>query len=175
MNIFALSHDPITAAMYAVDAHVVKMPLESAQLLSTIWRREPDCPPEAYAATHKNHPCTHWAALTTGNYVWLYEHAVALVREKLYRYPDRPVHASLRVLRALREPPPSVPSGPLLPFVRCMPEAYREPDDTPVHAYRLYYAYGKRHLHSWRRRGAPWWLPFYLDCKPATIDIPQQV
>ncbi|CAH9016459.1 putative pyrimidine dimer DNA glycosylase/endonuclease V [Vibrio phage 150E35-1] len=38
MNIFALSECPIQSASYAADKHIVKMPLESVQLLSTAWR-----------------------------------------------------------------------------------------------------------------------------------------
>jgi hypothetical protein len=169
MNIFALSNDPVVAAIYCADSHVVKMPLESAQMLSTVWASHPDCPCVAYTPTHQNHPCTRWASLTTGNYLWLHAHAVALVREKLYRYGG--THAVTRVLAALREPPPSVPAGPLLPFAQCMPDEYHVAGD-PVSAYRQFYALGKRHLHSWRRRESPWWLRLYLDCKPATLNTP---
>ena len=38
MNIFYLSEDPLEAAQMMVDRHVVKMILESAQLLSTAHR-----------------------------------------------------------------------------------------------------------------------------------------
>lgn len=167
MNIFALSNDPCIAAVYAVDSHVRKMPTESAQMLSTIWQRDPYPPEVAYKATHLHHPCTVWAGVTTGNYRWLFDHAVALVHEKSYRWPERRLHAVARVLVALREPPACVPVGPLLPFAQCMPEPYRQAD--PVAAYRFFYTHGKRHLHAWTRREAPWWLNLYADCKPATL------
>ena len=38
MNIFYLSDNPVEAAEWMVDRHVVKMVLESAQLLSTAHR-----------------------------------------------------------------------------------------------------------------------------------------
>ena len=38
MNIFYLDHDPVTAARAMTDKHIVKMILESAQLLSTAHR-----------------------------------------------------------------------------------------------------------------------------------------
>ena len=55
MNIFYLSHDPEEAAQYQYNKHVVKMILESAQLLCTAHRElgNDDVP---YKSTHKNHP-----------------------------------------------------------------------------------------------------------------------
>lgn len=38
MNLFYLSHDPDEAARWHLDKHIVKMPLESAQILSTAQR-----------------------------------------------------------------------------------------------------------------------------------------
>ncbi len=37
VNIFMLDHDPVRAAQWHADRHVVKMILETAQLLSTAW------------------------------------------------------------------------------------------------------------------------------------------
>lgn len=37
MNIFMLDHDPLTAAVHHCDKHVVKMIVETAQMLSTAW------------------------------------------------------------------------------------------------------------------------------------------
>lgn len=39
VNIFMLDHDPVAAAAAHCDKHVVKMILETAQLLSTAWHR----------------------------------------------------------------------------------------------------------------------------------------
>ena len=36
MNIFILDRDPVLAAQYQCDKHVVKMVLETAQIMSTI-------------------------------------------------------------------------------------------------------------------------------------------
>ena len=38
MNLFILNKDPIIAAQQQCDKHVVKMPLESGQMLSTAHR-----------------------------------------------------------------------------------------------------------------------------------------
>ena len=69
MNIFILDKDPKTAAEYHCDKHVIKMILETAQMLCTAhWETGSQAP---YRATHKNHPCTKWTRLNTSNYKWL--------------------------------------------------------------------------------------------------------
>ena len=79
MNIFYLSEDPNQAAKYMYNKHVVKMILESAQLLCTAHiisdGESADVP---YKATHKNHPSAIWARESVSNYIWLYDHMIAL-------------------------------------------------------------------------------------------------
>ena len=59
MNIFVLDRDPIKSAEMMCDAHVVKMIVESCQLLSTDDRiRGMNSDVDIlYKATHENHPC----------------------------------------------------------------------------------------------------------------------
>ena len=70
MNLFYLHRDPVEAARLQCDRHVVKMILETAQMLSTA-HLELDGKQVAYKATHKNHPSTVWvrssASLTAGH------------------------------------------------------------------------------------------------------------
>ena len=68
MNIFALSNDPHEAAQMQCDKHVVKMTLETAQILSTVHHLH-GCifADQMYKATHKSHPCTLWAAENSAN------------------------------------------------------------------------------------------------------------
>lgn len=71
MNVFALDLSPKTAARYHCDAHVVKMILETTQMLSTAhWMRGTRGP---YRPTHANHPCSVWVRESTANYKWLHE------------------------------------------------------------------------------------------------------
>jgi len=147
MNIFVLDTSPVAAALMQCDKHVVKMVLESAQMLSTICNGP-------YKATHANHPCTLWAKASTGNYRWLHAHAVALAGEYSARYGK--YHKSERVIHDLSQPPADVPEGPLTPFAQCMPEEFKQ--SCPVQAYRDYY-WTKRAFAEWRKnRPAPnWW------------------
>jgi hypothetical protein len=85
MNIFYLDRDPIEAARLQCDRHVVKMILETAQLLSTA-HNELDGGQIAYKSTHKNHPSAVWARASAENYYWLQRHLGALGHEYFRRY-----------------------------------------------------------------------------------------
>jgi len=104
VNIFVLHTDPVRAARYHCDRHVVKMTLETAQLLSTALALEnPDQAVQLQAAgliyrpTHRNHPCAQWAAESLANYRWLARLGLALAEEYSYRYQGR-VHKSAAVI-----------------------------------------------------------------------------
>ena len=107
MNIFILSEDPIEAAQLQCDKHVVKMIVESAQMLSTVHRmldgkmeRRPskkgsmlqyfklddEREDVLYKACHYNHPSTVWTREACCNYTWHYNHFIALCDEYTYRY-----------------------------------------------------------------------------------------
>ena len=87
MNIFYLHRDPHKAAEYQYNKHVVKMILESAQMLCTahhcIMGSDADVP---YKLAHRNHPSTKWARQSGQNYAWLYYHMMELGREYEKRY-----------------------------------------------------------------------------------------
>mgnify|MGYP001191264200 CR=1 FL=1 len=87
MNIFYLSSCPEKAAQYQYNKHVVKMILESAQLLCTAHNlldgSDADVP---YKSTHKNHPSAVWARQSSANYSWLYFHMLALGEEYTKHY-----------------------------------------------------------------------------------------
>ena len=75
MNIFRLHDDPKIAAQMHCDKHVVKMILETAQMLSTAYRvlssEKLADDVGMYKMAHKNHPSTIWTRPSTENYMWL--------------------------------------------------------------------------------------------------------
>ena len=87
MNIFYLDEDPVKAAKYQYNKHVVKMILESAQMLCTahhlIMGDDADVP---YKIAHPKHPSTQWVTYSASNYAWLYQHMLALGDEYTKRY-----------------------------------------------------------------------------------------
>jgi hypothetical protein len=136
MNIFYLDTCPIRAAQQQCDKHVVKMILESAQMLSTA-HHEFGSDRAVYKSTHKNHPSTVWARECTANYRWLYAHMMALGDEYTRRYGK--THLTIEKCKeALSAPPEGMPWNiDHTPPPQCMPDEYKRYD--AVEAYRLYY------------------------------------
>lgn len=144
MNIFAVDRNPVIAAQMLCDKHVVKMILESAQIMSTINGGP-------YKPTHANHPCVIWAQKRT-NYEWLAKHALALCQEYTVRYNK--VHKCQPIIIELANKAHLRPIG-CSDFVQCMPEQYRDVD--PVYAYRKYYCNDKATFAVWKDGNEPWW------------------
>lgn len=155
MNIFALSHCPTESARWQHDKHVVKMLLETAQMLSTNARLVPEwyekCQqyqsviPEhvhqwLYAPAYVNHPCTIWARQTLGNFRWLALHGQALWREFDYRFggPHKSYERVIKPLVELCHESFDYGSVSMTPFATAMPDEYKVPDN-PVQSYRNYY------------------------------------
>lgn len=87
MNIFASDICPVKSARFLDDKRLVKMVLETAQLLSTaIFLNTEEKNDELYRPTHKKHPCAIWAGYSRENYAWLKEHFIALYSEYNHRY-----------------------------------------------------------------------------------------
>ena len=150
---FVLDFDPKLAASYYVDAHVVKIPLELAQVVSTVfWANNKPAP---YKPTHKNHPLTLWAGESLGNMEWLLCHAFALGEEYTRRYGK--VHKSIGVLKELNQNLDiDFPEYDPTPFALCMPQEYK--CESAVQSYRNYYLKEKRHLAKWKTQKPSWWI-----------------
>lgn len=154
MNIFALDLNTPFAARAHCDKHVVKMIVETAQLMSTaINVTNGNIHMGFYKTTHVNHPCAIWARETSGNYYWLAMLGLNLCAEYTHRYYK--THASQKVIRSLMkyEGPPQ---GMLQPFIYCGPEEYNQGD--PIEAYREYYRQDKRAMAVWTNREQPDWF-----------------
>ena len=151
MNIFVLDSNHFRNASFHVDKHIVKMPLESAQLACTALHEYGVETP--YKPTHRNHPCAIWSRQTQANFVWLCHYGLALCDEYTFRYGKR--HKSADVLAWCLDRQEKLPIGELTPFAQAMPEQYRQPD--ALLAYRAYYITAKAHLAVWSRRDTPAW------------------
>lgn len=180
MNIFILDDHPVEAARLQCDKHVVKMVLESAQMLSTAHRildgietripsksgktmvkgwTHPTLDNFLYKAVHVGHPCTVWTMESDANYRWHYKHFVALCDEYTYRYGK--VHSTDDQLREmLRACPKNIPKIGLTPFKLAMgaaPECINESD--PVGSYRAFYQTKQdRFSMDWTKRPIPEWF-----------------
>jgi hypothetical protein len=138
MNIFYLSEDPNEAAKYMYNKHVVKMILESAQLLCTAHIiSDGEAANVPYKATHKNHPSAIWARESTANYKWLYNHMLALGNEYTRRYGKKHL-TILKCSGILSNAPANVTKTEFTPMPQCMPDQYKVPGNS-VEAYWNYY------------------------------------
>ena len=158
MNIFYLDKDPIIAAQMSCDKHVVKMILESAQMLSTTHRildgDEYADKVGLYKLAHKNHPSTIWVRSSSKHYKWLYDHMIALMEEYTYRYGKH--HATERLIEPLRIEPWLIPNNGFVDPPQCMPEILKGEDT--VLAYQTYYILEKSGFAKWSKREIPAWF-----------------
>ena len=158
MNIFFLDRYPHVAARYHCDKHVVKMIIETAQLLSTAHRvLDGDNYADShglYKRTHENHPCAMWARASMWNYRWLWSLLSGLCAEYTLRYGK--THATERMLDSLRLQPHNIPVGYAVDPPQCMPDEYKHL--SAVSAYRAFYSGDKRRFAAWNHGPKPdWW------------------
>jgi len=167
MNIFALSRNVKACARFHCDQHVVKMPVETAQLLSTAlhchdqerWA-ELNASGLAYKPTHFNHPCAVWARECVNNYLWLGALGRELCAEYWFRFARerQRTHKSATVLDALIANAPRLPRLPCItPFPMVMPQEYVVGHD-PVASYRNYYRLHKASFARYTGREVPDWM-----------------
>lgn len=163
MNIFVLNEFPGQAAKDLCDKHVVKMILESTQLLSTVTHQRGFEGP--YKITHANHPCTKWVATAPANWAWLTLHAMYMCYEYSDRYHKK--HKCQDLIQDFGSRGPEIWKTKDFenitlymehtPFAQCMPDQYRQAD--AVEAYRAYYRAEKRDIARWTEPGkAPEWF-----------------
>ena len=189
MNLFYLDENLDKCAEYHVDKHIVKMPLEAAQLLCTaIWvdsvlgfvpralnkeeTRElnsrkseikhlplEERPLTPYLPMMYNHPCTIWTRSSLDNFEWVHCYANALNDEYFYRYGKQ--HKSVvEVINRLPEPK-NMPRLGMTEFLLAMPDELKM-EGNPIQSYRDYYHLDKATFASWKYRDKPdWYNPFH--------------
>lgn len=154
MNIFFLHFNARICAQMHLDKHVVKMILETTQLLCSAVHLSGAYAP-CYKLTHKNHPSAIWTRECIENYLWLCELGLELCEEYTYRYGR--THKCEEYLIDLLDRPPPLPSNGSITTPRiAMPDMYKHLD--PVTAYRYYYLYDKTDILCWTKREAPEWV-----------------
>ena len=145
MNIFYLNQSPYIAAKVQYNKHVVKMILESAQMLCTahhVYGNEEQKLNVPYKQAHLNHPSTIWTRQCRANYRWLYLHMLALGYEYTKRYGK--THLSItKCAEILSLAPRGMRNKPFAQPPQCMPNEYK--DKCSIQAYWNYYI-GEKHV-----------------------------
>lgn len=160
MNIFHLDDNPEQAAKYLCNKHIVKMILETAQILSTVVRLynlEDKSSIELYKKTHANHPCVKWAFKSKSHFEWLCKHGLAMCDEYQIRYNK--IHKSKAIINEVATKIQSE-----IPFISnnwenpplCMPEKYY--NSNYIEAYREYYRKEKKNFAKWPEDKRPDWI-----------------
>lgn len=174
MNIFITNLCPVLSAQALDNKRVVKMILESGQMLSSaIWLHTGETYHDIYKPAFVKHPCTIWAAESIGNWNWLMNHMVALADEYAYRYNGKK-HSTMRIKEALMAHSKKVFNPNLTSitkFANCTHSIelkldFRDEEDV-VLAYQKYLN-GKwvreKRLAQWHRREYPSWIsPLVLE------------
>lgn len=179
MNIFYIHENAKQCAEWMVDRHVVKMILETAQMLSTahrvldghmieqqvsmngtrknvkVWKLDDWRDDVLYKATHINHPSAIWVRQSDANYRWLHDHLVALLDEYTHRYGK--THKCQSLCEPLKNPPLNIPTGSFTQPTVAMDSSFVISNDAVLN-YQNYYKHGKKHLFSWTKRQKPDWL-----------------
>lgn len=153
MNIFILDKNIKKCAQYHCDQHVVKMILESVQLMCTCLNKKGFKTP--YKSTHTKHPCVLWLEESYDNMLWLQNLTTEFNLEYKYRYGKDKDHASIRVLDEIRGM--KYDSKGLTPFAQAMPDQYKV-ENNPVKAYRQFYRKDKMRFAKWTKRKKPAWV-----------------
>lgn len=179
MNLFYLDENLDACAEAHVDKHIVKMPLEAAQLLCTaVWvdsvlgfvpralnkeeTRElnirkseikhlpmEERPLTPYLPMMYNHPCTIWTRSSLDNFEWVHCYANALNDEYYYRYGKQ--HKSVvEVINRLPEPK-NMPRLGMTEFLLAMPDELKL-EGNPILSYRNYYHLDKATFAKWSHR-----------------------
>ena len=164
MNIFFLDENPTLSAKYHVDKHVVKMILETAQLLCGVHHMTPQVAPQVapqvpYKLSHKNHPCAIWSRESLTNYLVLCELGLELCYEYTYRYGRR--HKSQDVIEWCLINKPNIPDVGFTEPAKAMPDEYKV--KSVVESYRNYYMGAKSGFAVWKNREKPSWFKNELE------------
>ncbi len=158
MNVFILDFDVKKCAEYHCDKHVVKMILETAQLLCgahqvpTKYRPSTDQVP--YKLSHKNHPCSIWVRESLSNYLYLCDLGLELCKEYTYRYGKR--HKSQDVIEWCLTNKINISDKGFTEPPKAMPDQYKEKD--VIKSYRNYYIFDKFKFAVWKNRETPDWF-----------------
>jgi len=155
MNIFVLDWDVKKCAQYHNDKHVVKMILETAQLLCGVHHMTNSKFSEIpYKLSHKNHPCSIWARESLTNYLWLCELGLELCEEYTYRYGRR--HKSQDIIEWCITNKPNIGDKGFTQPAKAMPDEYKV--ESVVESYRNYYRGEKASFSKWKNRKTPLWF-----------------
>ena len=155
MNIFVTDPDPVKSAEVLPDKHVVKMPLETCQMLAVVYSKwyygwgndllpkKDGTPYSTEKGAFRGHPCTIWAAQSIANTAWLIQHGFGLLEEYTHRYGK--IHSCQTAMNAAEKVFEEKTGRTLLCHKEATPFAFAGPDvfkyDTSINTFTAYKNY----------------------------------
>ena len=168
MNIFAIEGegnniDWVASAQSQDNYRVVKMILESCQILSTVLNEQGVKAP--YRSFNPKHPSCLWAAESADNFEKLMLHCDAMLDEYTRRFGK--IHKCRGVLTQIRGlyEPSRFPRSEPTPLRMAMPDYFRGP--SIVESYRKFYASKPRVRYP--KDCIPVWFDEYRGDKPYEV------
>ena len=120
MNIFYFTNNVKLNSKLLDDKRVVKMILETTQLLSNSLFLNGEEP--VYKPTHLKHPCTLWTSKSKSNWNWLKRYGLALSKEYTKRYGK--IHRCEPIIKNMKCP--KIKENQFSEPPQCMPDKYKK-------------------------------------------------
>lgn len=169
MNIFYLDHDVSRVAYDLCDKHIVKMIVESAQMLSSVKRMYDGDKNFQLGAddahlyqmlgkAHIKHPSTQWTMLNTSTYQWHVSLFAAMLTEYERRYARQ--HSAHTMLDLFEEVPKRLATGQFVDPYPAMKPEYLKLSLSVADRYRTFYCGEKWFFSKWKHNEIPDW---YFD------------
>lgn len=163
MNIFHLDKNPELCAKYHCDKHVVKMILETGQMLCTAYQRHYGLKDDLYKPAYPHHPMTIWVGDSGANFSFTMKLFDALLDEYTHRYNK--VHKTSRINLLLNNKYIKWHNmgGKFTTPPLCMPDEYKL--DDYVQSYKNYYIGEKMYFAKYNYSETPYWLKEVIDAR----------
>jgi hypothetical protein len=166
VNIFCTDECPIQSAYDLDDKRVIKMIVETGQLLSTsvsffisneLYEEKKDL---LYKSCFINHPCNIWARESYSNFLWLYIHGLTLLQ--IYEKTYNKKHKSGKLYEAISSLIEKNQKITEYPISFCDCTEYKDRIDLSVHErYRkfmiLKWSERDKTPPTWKKRNKPLW------------------
>jgi hypothetical protein len=171
MNIFVLDSSPYFAARQLCNAHVIKMPTESSNML--LWPFKLmglDLPKtksgETVKLSHLNHPSSIWVRESFANYQWALNNLSEMLEEYKKRYKRNHFSETYRNFIYENQDKIKFTQFSITPVARCFGPLKEklETIENSVEAYREFYKLGKPFARWPSLQNIPdWWHQKTLD------------
>ena len=163
VNFFYLDKDPIKCAKYYCNKHILKIPIEIAQILSKIHyelKSKID-----YSKIYQNSTVVKntlgpycWIKESLDNYYWATQLGLELINEYKFRY-NKIEHKTECILQYLYENPPNLPKNGETKFIGTNKyDMFQYISNDPIICARYNYAEMKCITDKWNKDGPPDWF-----------------